>query len=77
MAAPRVHHGGKPDVVWYETGLDGASLEGLRRRGHHLREVPALGHVNAFHCPEGLQGDPELSVVANDPRGFGLAYIAQ
>ncbi len=77
MAAPRVHHGGKPDVVWYETGLDGASLEGLRRRGHHLREVPALGHVNAFHCPEGLQGDPELCVVANDPRGFGLAYIAQ
>ena len=72
-----MHHGGQPDVVWYETGLNGASLDGLRRRGHNLREVPALGHVNAFHCPQGLQGETESCVVANDPRGFGLAYVAQ
>ena len=77
MALPRVHHGGAPDVVWYEPGVSGAALAGLRRRGHRLREIPALGHVNAFHCPGGLQNDPESCVVANDPRGFGLAYVAQ
>jgi gamma-glutamyltranspeptidase/glutathione hydrolase len=77
MAMPRVHHGGAPDVVWHETGVTRASLEGLRRRGHNLREIPALGHVNAFHCPEGLQSDPESCAVVNDPRGFGLAYMAQ
>lgn len=77
MALPRVHHGGAPDVVWIEPGVTGAALEGLRRRGHNLREIPALGHVNAFHCPKGLQRDPESCVVANDPRGFGLAYVAQ
>jgi hypothetical protein len=42
-----------------------------------LRPIPALGHVNAFHCPKGLQNNPESCVVANDPRGFGLAYVAQ
>jgi gamma-glutamyltranspeptidase/glutathione hydrolase len=77
MALPRVHHGGAPDVVWIEPGVTGAALEGLRRRGHQLREIPALGHVNAFHCPRGLRRDSESCVVANDPRGFGLAYVAQ
>jgi gamma-glutamyltranspeptidase/glutathione hydrolase len=77
IAAPRVHHGGAPDVVWYETGMDRASLAGLQQRGHHLRETPALGHVNAFHCSEGLQRAPGSCVVVNDPRGFGLAYVAQ
>ena len=77
MAVPRVHHGGAPDVVWYEPGVTGAALQGLSRRGHHLRPIPALGHVNAFHCPKGLQDHPESCVVANDPRGFGLSYVAQ
>ena len=77
MALPRVHHGGAPDVVWFEPGVNGAVLEGLRRRGHRLRPIPALGHVNAFHCPTGLQDDPGSCVVVNDPRGFGLAYVAQ
>ena len=77
MAAPRVHHGGAPDVVWHEPGVNGAALAGLTRRGHNLREVLALGHVNAFHCPKGLKDKPESCDVANDPRGFGLAYVAQ
>ena len=77
MALPRVHHGGAPDVVWHEPGVIGTALGGLRRRGHRLRPIPALGHANAFHCPKGLQNNPESCVVANDPRGFGLAYVAQ
>ncbi len=77
MVLPRVHHGGAPDVVWYEPGLNGAALDGLRRRGHQLRPILALGHANAFHCPMGLQNQSKACVVANDPRGFGLAYVAQ
>ncbi len=77
MAAPRVHHGGAPDVLWHEPVLNGAARAALRRRGYELREVPALGHVNAFYCPEGLQDSPDSCQVANDPRGFGLAYVAQ
>ena len=59
MALPRVHHGGAPDVVWYEPGVNGATLDGLRRRGHQLRPTPALGRVNAFHCPNGLRDNPD------------------
>ncbi len=77
LAAPRLHHGGAPDVVWHEPGVNGAVLAGLSRRGHNLRPIPALGHVNAFHCPKGLKDKPESCAVANDPRGFGLAYVAQ
>ncbi len=77
MALPRLHHGGAPDVVWYEPGVTAAAQEGLRRRGHHLRPARALGRVNAFYCPKGLQKDTEACVVANDLRGFGLAYVAQ
>jgi gamma-glutamyltranspeptidase/glutathione hydrolase len=74
---PRLHHGGAPDVVWYEPGVKGAALDSLRRRGHLLRPAPALGRANAFYCPEGLKDNPESCVVANDPRGFGLAYVVQ
>jgi gamma-glutamyltranspeptidase/glutathione hydrolase len=77
MALPRVHHGGAPDVVWYEPGVNGAALDGLRRRGHHVRSIIALGRANAFHCPNGLRDNPDSCVVANDPRGFGLAYVVQ
>jgi gamma-glutamyltranspeptidase/glutathione hydrolase len=77
LVMPRVHHGGAPDVLWHEPGVDEIVLAALRRRGHDLREVPALGHVNAFYCPLGLKNRPETCGVANDPRGFGLAYVAQ
>jgi len=77
MALPRLHHGGAPDVILHEPGVNGATLEGLRRRGHQLRSASALGHVNAFHCPRGMQDKSESCVVANDPRGFGLSYVAQ
>lgn len=77
LAVARVHHGGAPDVLWHEPGVDGKVLAALRRRGHDLRQVPALGHVNAFFCPKGLKDKPESCDVANDPRGFGLAYVAQ
>jgi len=77
LALPRVHHGGAPDEVLYESRLDPALIDGLRRRGHTLRAVAALGHVNAFHCPQGLHANPGTCQVGHDPRGFSLASVAQ
>lgn len=77
LALPRVHQGGAPDEVLYETRLDAAEVAGLRRRGHALRPVPALGHVNAFYCPQGLHANPGTCQVENDPRGFSLGSVAQ
>ncbi|MFQ5773943.1 MAG: gamma-glutamyltransferase [Kiloniellaceae bacterium] len=77
IAARRVHHGGAPDILLHEPGWGAAALDALRRRGHTLREVPALGHVNAFYCPDGLKHSGETCQVASDPRGYGLAQSAQ
>jgi gamma-glutamyltranspeptidase len=77
MALPRMHNDGAPDVILYEPGVNGAILDGLRRRGHLLRSIPALGRVNAFYCSSGLLENSESCAVANDPRGFGLAYVVQ
>ena len=77
LALPRLHHGGAPDEVLLEPRVNGAVREGLAARGHVLRDVPALGRVNAFYCPKGLRNNPESCEVAHDPRGFGLAATAQ
>ena len=77
VAAPRLHHGGAPDVVEVEPRLDGTARQALARRGHSLREAAALGHVNAFYCPDGLQDRGETCQAATDPRAYGLAVIAQ
>lgn len=77
IAAPRVHHGGLPDVLLHEAGLAAVQRDGLRRRGQTLRQVESLGRVNAFRCLSGLQGQGEACTVASDPRGSGLAEIAR
>ncbi len=77
IKAPRIHHGGLPDVVLIEPRVNGAVRDSLTRRGHSLRETPAIGHVNAFYCSRGLKNHSETCEVANDPRGFGLAATAQ
>jgi gamma-glutamyltranspeptidase/glutathione hydrolase len=77
VAAPRLHHGGAPDRVEVEPRLGEAARQALARRGHSLREAVALGHVNAFYCPGGLQDSGETCEVAADPRAYGLAVTAQ
>jgi len=77
LALPRIHRDGAPDEVLYESRLDPALVESLRRRGHRVRSVPALGHVNAFYCPKGLRANAASCQVANDPRGFSLASVVQ
>ena len=67
----------RPAVSRHLRGLRRAGPGPETRRGHQRRPIPALGHLNAFYWPTGLRDNPESCVVANDPRGFGLAYVAQ
>ena len=71
--APRLHHGGMPDIVLIEPEIETAEREILGRRGHRIAEIPEIGRVNALHCPRGAPRSPETCVFASDRRGFGLA----
>ena len=77
VAAPRFHHGGVPDVTFYEEGVPAALLDNLEARGHLLREAPKLGQVNALYCPGSFRRDHEDCRFANDPRGWGLGFLVQ
>ena len=78
-ARPRFHHSGAPDVTFFEAGAAPDILDGLRDRGHLLREAPMLGRVNALYCPNGIRhaDDQEDCAFANDPRGWGLGFNVQ
>ena len=77
VSAPRLHHGGAPDVVLYEPGVSEDVRRALEARGHRIQAEEKLGRVNAFHCPRGLPEDDHGCRVASDPRGHGLAVVAQ
>ncbi len=77
MLKPRVHTNGAPDTVLHEVTMAKPARAALARRGHTLRVVSALGHVNAFYCARGLKARGETCEVASDPRGYGLAQMAQ
>lgn len=69
VSAPRIHHQWLPDVLRVEPwGLDVATLQDLRRRGHKLQEQTPWGNANLIVvAPNGqLEG-------AADPRGEGAA----
>jgi gamma-glutamyltranspeptidase / glutathione hydrolase len=76
MSAPRVHHGGAPDVTFYEPSMDASTKSYLTQRGHHIAATPILGLVNAVYCSGGLPRDPGTCVIQTDPRGSGLASNA-
>jgi len=73
IAQRRVVRLGNPDATVYESGLDAGIVEGMRQRGHDMREVPEFGRVNAIYCPDGLRTSPESCSYATDPRGNGYA----
>ena len=77
MKRPRLHTHGAPDVLLHELALSEAVRSALIERGHDLRIVPAFGQINAIYCPLGLKDNPEDCEVASDPRGHGLAQVAQ
>ena len=76
MQAPRLHHGGAPDLVYFEPGYDRDRLGGLTGRGHRVGATNVLGRVNAAYCSGALPPKPETCTVRTDPRGFGLATSA-
>ncbi len=77
IKAPRIFHGGRPDVVVYEPDEPPEILNALRERGHLVAQAAALGRVNAVYCRDGLRSNPAGCSVNVDPRGFGLASFVQ
>ncbi len=70
----RLHHGGEPDLVFYEQGYDADALRSLSERDHNLAATPKLGLVNAIYCSGAIPPAPESCISrTDDTRGFGLA----
>ena len=68
VSVPRIHYQWLPDQLRVEKyGLDAATVNELRRRGHRIQEQSPWGNANAIAVtPDGsLEG-------AADPRGEGL-----
>ncbi len=76
VQAPRLHHSGAPDLVYFEQGFDRDRLGALTGLGHRIGATNTLGRVNAAFCSGGLPPKPETCTVKTDPRGFGLAASA-
>ncbi|MBZ5639824.1 MAG: gamma-glutamyltransferase [Acidobacteriia bacterium] len=70
---PRIHHQWMPDEVAVEAGALSGEVRGeLARRGHVLKEVKALGEVDAAR----RRADGRLEAAA-DPRGPGAASVEE
>lgn len=67
VAQPRVHHQAIPNALAYEPGaLNDATRLDLERRGHVLKEIRAMGNVQAVR-----QTDAGEKVGVSDPRAEG------
>jgi gamma-glutamyltranspeptidase/glutathione hydrolase len=73
IAAPRMHGGSDPQLVFAEPGASPQSLQQLLDGGYEAVTAAGLGRVLAISCPAGLPESPERCIGASDPRGFGLA----
>ncbi|TVR83847.1 MAG: gamma-glutamyltransferase [Rhodospirillales bacterium] len=76
LAASRVLGGPMPGVVHAEPGAAVAARSIVAAAGRRLASVPELGRVNAVACPDGLPPRPESCAAGHDPRGRGLATMA-
>ena len=77
IAAPRLHHGGAPDLVLYEASVPPTELDALRARGHGMAEAPPLGRVGGFYCVEGVRDSEEGCAASSDRRGWGRGTLVQ
>lgn len=75
MSEPRIHHGGEPDVTFYEEGS--GAVADLEAKGHTTQSVPQIGQANAIYCPKGIVESPSACEVEADPRGHGLSSLVQ
>lgn len=76
MRAPRVHHGGLPDITYVEPEATREDVQQLVSRGHTVATTPTLGLVNAISCPGGMPRDKNTCSVMSDPRGHGIAMFS-
>lgn len=77
IRAVRFHHGGRPDELFYESGIRRELVPVLHALGHTLQEATSLGQVNALYCPDGIRDEPQACQVTSDPRGAGLSFVVQ
>jgi gamma-glutamyltranspeptidase/glutathione hydrolase len=68
VAGPRFHHQWRPNVVSYEKDLAKGYVEGLRKRGHELKELDTAGVTQAI----AVDRSGKL-IGVSDPRGYGKA----
>ena len=77
VAAPRLYHGGLPDVVVHESSETSEVLEGLTRHGQSLMPTEQIARVNAIYCPKGARRQWGTCAFVSDQRGFGMATASQ
>jgi gamma-glutamyltranspeptidase/glutathione hydrolase len=73
VAAPRIHHQFRPDVIFYEPdALTPGELKGLEARGHRFRPWPAtIGNLQVITWD---YATGEIAAAA-DPRGVGAGTV--
>lgn len=76
LAAPRLLAGPMPGLVHAEPGAAAAAQRVAAGLGRRVVGLPSLGKVNVVACPEGLPPRPQSCVAGHDPRGLGLAVMA-
>jgi gamma-glutamyltranspeptidase/glutathione hydrolase len=76
MRAPRVHHGGSPDITYVEPEAAREDVQQLVGRGHTMATTPTLGLVNAISCPGGMPREKNTCAAMSDPRGYGIAMFS-
>ncbi|MCX4245605.1 gamma-glutamyltransferase [Paraliomyxa miuraensis] len=73
VSAPRAHHQWKPDEIWTEERLSPEVVEGLRAKGHAIRQRDAMGHSNCIEVDPTTRGFRAVADVGRD-GGAAVAY---
>ena len=67
VAAPRVHHQWRPDVLVHERGISPDTLSLLESKGHQLKAGPAMGSTQSVL----IGRDGKTTYGSSDPRRPG------
>ncbi|MFT4570362.1 MAG: gamma-glutamyltranspeptidase/glutathione hydrolase [Hyphomicrobiaceae bacterium] len=71
VAAPRIHHQWRPDILRVESGISAVVRASLERLGHSITEWPKQGSVQAVEVIG--QGSKRRVRASSDPRKGGVA----
>lgn len=72
LKAPRISFI-EPDLIAVERGIPESVVDGLRARGHAIRDIGGLGNAHGVVLEYGADGRPVRFFGGSDPRGHGLA----